>query len=610
MVVVLVAVVAAAYPPVVGGLAASLFASRLSERLGRPVTVARGRGGFGQVTLRGVVIAGHPGGPPLVTAGEIAVPFGVVLGRGTAPVVISELSIHAVRGGPEDNVNEIIAHVSAGRKVAATTEPKTETTPESKTGMKIPAVAIESGRIFIHDSESGLRFETASLRGVLNPSQQLAFQLGGVVGVLALGDADKGPKFGAKELHVRAGLSGLRPVGYPNIIVKDGFATPLPSLSLTGIGGTVGPPPVGAGDKQGDAIAVDLHGSYGGARETLWTARGGANPATRQGRLALRAEQFSLGKVPDILPRSVLRPEDSNIDASFDLTWAGDAVSLGGEMAVVGLSLQHDGLSSLPIDNLSMSVNLKMTAFPATRRLQIDYIQGRVRDLVGRLSGSIELPAGTFKFADGSKLGVLPKIDLAFVVPPLSCAKLLASIPTALISNLNGFELKGTFDAKIGTKIDFSDLEALDLRGKVGIDGCKVKSAPETVTMLAGPQPILQTVEVPKAPGPKVAPGETEMLQFVVGPDNPDFVPYVQVSPHLINSIMTTEDNGFFKHRGWVASEFKSALRRNLARGGFRLGASSITMQMVKNVLLSKEKTLSRKLQELFLVWYLEQELP
>ena len=73
---------------------------------------------------------------------------------------------------------------------------------------------------------------------------------------------------------------------------------------------------------------------------------------------------------------------------------------------------------------------------------------------------------------------------------------------------------------------------------------------------------------------------------------------------------MTTEDNGFFKHHGWVSSEFKSALRRNLERGGFRLGASSITMQMVKNVLLTKEKTLSRKLQELFLVWYLEQELP
>jgi membrane carboxypeptidase/penicillin-binding protein PbpC len=73
---------------------------------------------------------------------------------------------------------------------------------------------------------------------------------------------------------------------------------------------------------------------------------------------------------------------------------------------------------------------------------------------------------------------------------------------------------------------------------------------------------------------------------------------------------MTTEDSGFFKHRGWVSSVFKTALRRNIENGGFRLGASSITMQTVKNLLLSQEKTLSRKLQELFLVWYLEQILP
>jgi membrane peptidoglycan carboxypeptidase len=50
-------------------------------------------------------------------------------------------------------------------------------------------------------------------------------------------------------------------------------------------------------------------------------------------------------------------------------------------------------------------------------------------------------------------------------------------------------------------------------------------------------------------------------------------------------------------------------LQQNLQRGYFRLGASSITMQMVKNTLLSREKTLSRKLQEMFLTWYLEHSL-
>ena len=98
-------------------------------------------------------------------------------------------------------------------------------------------------------------------------------------------------------------------------------------------------------------------------------------------------------------------------------------------------------------------------------------------------------------------------------------------------------------------------------------------------------------------------------MVFMVGPENPDFTPYAEISPHVVKAFLTTEDAGFFRHRGFIPSQFRKALARNLKRGGFRLGASTISMQMVKNVLLSHEKTLSRKLQELFLVWYLEQEL-
>jgi membrane peptidoglycan carboxypeptidase len=72
---------------------------------------------------------------------------------------------------------------------------------------------------------------------------------------------------------------------------------------------------------------------------------------------------------------------------------------------------------------------------------------------------------------------------------------------------------------------------------------------------------------------------------------------------------MTTEDNGFMKHHGFIVSEFRSALIKNLKAGYFRYGASSITMQLAKNVLLYREKTLSRKLQELFFTWDLENTL-
>jgi membrane peptidoglycan carboxypeptidase len=126
-----------------------------------------------------------------------------------------------------------------------------------------------------------------------------------------------------------------------------------------------------------------------------------------------------------------------------------------------------------------------------------------------------------------------------------------------------------------------------------------VQQAPEWTSSQRLSATFEQTVEY--EPG--------KWMTFLVGPESPDWVPFSEISPHLINSIMTTEDSGFFKHHGFISSEFRSALQQNLQRGYFRLGASSISMQMVKNVLLSREKTLSRKLQEMFLTWYLEHQL-
>jgi membrane peptidoglycan carboxypeptidase len=72
---------------------------------------------------------------------------------------------------------------------------------------------------------------------------------------------------------------------------------------------------------------------------------------------------------------------------------------------------------------------------------------------------------------------------------------------------------------------------------------------------------------------------------------------------------MSTEDSAFRTHKGFIPSEFRTALVNDLKAGKFTHGASSITMQMVKNVLLFRQKTLARKLQELFLTWHVENTL-
>jgi hypothetical protein len=602
------------YPFAVGALVAGIVAKRASARLGRAVSVERGRAGLTRVVLDHFAVAGTPGGRPLVSIGRVSIPFSVAFGM-RGPVVLSGLHVYAVRGGPEDNVSALLEHLR-GRPGAAKVEPGGPAAPEegakppeaAAAPARLPDIEIERGALDARDDKTHLSVHIASFDGELRPGQRLGFRLRGVRGLLALGGEGAGPQFGADELDLQSPLEGMHPTGVPSLRVAGGEASPLPSLALTGIAGVIAPPPVGVGGPA-SGLVIDLRGSYGGAREALWTAKGRAEPDKLTGTLALRAEQFSLGRIADVLPASVLAPENTTLDAALDIGWAGDAIRFGGELAVVGLSMKHESLAADPVENMSLALSLRGTAFPSARRLELERAEARIRDVTARVSGHVALPAGKFRFKNGRELSVVPDIELALTVPKVACAKLLTSIPPALIPRLQGFVLQGTFGADVGAKIDFAHLDALDLTGKVAIDGCKVLKAPPEVLALAEPTSIVVNVEVPKPLGAPSA-NEPDLLPVVVGPDNPDFVPYDQISPYLVSSIMTTEDNGFFKHRGWVSSEFKSALRRNLERGGFRLGASSITMQMTKNVLLTKDKTLSRKFQELFLVWYLEQVLP
>jgi len=379
----------------------------------------------------------------------------------------------------------------------------------------------------------------------------------------------------------------------------------LHTLPLTGITGSLRPTQAGE-----DAVEILFAGSYAGAKRSLWTATGKVKPAADwsnvDGEVAVRAERFSLDKIADVLPASILEPENTEIDAAVEARFAGRRVALSGKLDVAGLSVSHEKLATEPVENTSFTLHFDATVDRDQRRLDLAQLEGKIGSLVVRLAGSIELPPGTFKFKDGHEIKVVPKIDLSLRVPRTPCAKILASIPSPLVPKLQGFTLQGLFEADLHAKIDLGNLDALDIGGKVGIDGCQVAKAPEEIMALSGPESILQTVEVPPPPS---AGKDNETMTFAIGPDNPDFVPYDKLSPYLIAAIMTTEDSGFFKHRGWVSSEFKTALKRNIAGGGFRLGASSITMQMVKNVILGREKTLSRKFQELFLVWFVEQFL-
>jgi penicillin-binding protein 1A len=86
-------------------------------------------------------------------------------------------------------------------------------------------------------------------------------------------------------------------------------------------------------------------------------------------------------------------------------------------------------------------------------------------------------------------------------------------------------------------------------------------------------------------------------------------VPLNELPDHLIKAVLATEDRRFYEHFGIdVPGTFRAVLT-NAKAGGVVQGGSSITQQLAKNLFLSNERTIERKVKEAFLALWLESRL-
>ncbi|UVW30387.1 penicillin-binding protein 1A [Massilia sp. H6] len=92
------------------------------------------------------------------------------------------------------------------------------------------------------------------------------------------------------------------------------------------------------------------------------------------------------------------------------------------------------------------------------------------------------------------------------------------------------------------------------------------------------------------------------------GVEHREFVPIANIPPMMKTALLAIEDARFYEHGGIDWRRAAGAARSNL-RGGFRQGASTITMQVARNFFLSREKRISRKLTEIALAYRIEDAL-
>lgn len=94
-----------------------------------------------------------------------------------------------------------------------------------------------------------------------------------------------------------------------------------------------------------------------------------------------------------------------------------------------------------------------------------------------------------------------------------------------------------------------------------------------------------------------------------VGPQASGWTSLDLISNFLIGAVISSEDTSFFGHQGIDFHELREAIKKDLREKRWARGASTLTQQVIKNVYLSQEKTLWRKLREILWAWELDKHL-
>lgn len=180
-------------------------------------------------------------------------------------------------------------------------------------------------------------------------------------------------------------------------------------------------------------------------------------------------------------------------------------------------------------------------------------------------------------------------------IPKMKAQDFITSLPDGLFTHFQGMEAEGTFDYNLDFEYNKNKPNRLIFDSNLKKENLRItKYGEANLTKLNGEFAYRAIIN--------------GVLQrpVLVGTANVNYTPLDQISPYLQKCVLTTEDPSFFSHRGFINEAFKQSIAKNIRTRKFSRGASTISMQLIKNVFLTREKTLSRKLEEILLVYILE----
>jgi monofunctional biosynthetic peptidoglycan transglycosylase len=82
-----------------------------------------------------------------------------------------------------------------------------------------------------------------------------------------------------------------------------------------------------------------------------------------------------------------------------------------------------------------------------------------------------------------------------------------------------------------------------------------------------------------------------------------------KISPYLIKAVLIAEDDKFWRHEGFDYESIQKAIEKDIKAKRFKFGGSTLSQQLARNLYLSPEKSLLRKISEAIITWKMEKTL-
>ncbi len=256
-------------------------------------------------------------------------------------------------------------------------------------------------------------------------------------------------------------------------------------------------------------------------------------------------------------------------------------VELSGNVSVDHFFLQHPKISDEPvgIDHADFSFNIHVGK---------NYF-GLDSSSFVQLNKMVVRPVFEY-LNDESK-----KYELKVSIDQLPANDFFTSLPSGMFDEVEGVEADGTLQYSLCFKLDSSQPDSLVFNSTMKKEKFRLKNGGRENLLKMNGEFMYSVYENDKF-----------VRSFMVGSSNPGFTPIEQVSPYFKNAVMTSEDGSFFFHNGFNEDAFRKSIAANYKAGKFVRGGSTISMQLIKNVFLTRHKTIARKVEEALMVWLIE----